>query len=203
MERTNWITKYNKEHNNEYGNYVFSGRYLAISLPSHPKARTDGYVYIHQLQAEKKLGRYLKDGECVHHINKDKYDNDLDNLIVFKTVSDHTAFHNGCEIALDGDVYIAINKQLKNEMGYLIKICPICNTNTCYYTSNMCDQCRRIKSRKVKRPSYDELLNLILNKPFVAIGKIFGVSDNTIRKWCKVYGLPTKYKDIKMLKLKS
>ena len=37
---------------------------------------------------------------------------------------------------------------------------------------------------------------LIKNKTFVQIGKDYGVSDNTIRKWCKGYGLPYKKKDI-------
>ena len=90
-----WITKYNNENNNEYKNYVFSGKYLAILNPTHPKARKDGYVYIHQLQAEKKLGRHLRDDECVHHIDENKLNNDIDNLMIFKTRADHTAFHMG------------------------------------------------------------------------------------------------------------
>ena len=32
---------------------------------------------------------------------------------------------------------------------------------------------------------------------FVDIGKEFGVSDNTIRKWCKKYQLPYQKKRIK------
>lgn len=68
-----WITKYNKENNNEYKNYVVSGQYLAIHLPCHHKARKDGYVYIHQLQAEKLLNRPLGEKECVHHIDGDKF----------------------------------------------------------------------------------------------------------------------------------
>lgn len=42
--------------------------------------------------------------------------------------------------------------------------------------------------RKVKeRPSYCELVELKRNLPMTKIGKIFGVSDNTIRKWIKQY----------------
>ena len=29
------------------------------------------------------------------------------------------------------------------------------------------------------------------------IGKFYNVSDNTVRKWCKSYGLPCKYNEIK------
>ena len=42
-------------------------------MPNHPKARVDGYVYIHQLQAEKVLGRKLNKKECFHHIDENKY----------------------------------------------------------------------------------------------------------------------------------
>ena len=111
MDKLNWIIEYNKNNNNEYSNFVVSGKYLAVYKPSHYMARKDGFVYIHQLQAEKKLGRNLNKNECVHHIDKNKFNNDINNLMVFKTKSDHTAFHMGSNIELDGDVYIAINKK--------------------------------------------------------------------------------------------
>ena len=71
---------------------------------------SDGYVYIHQLQAEKMLGRKLNKKECVHHIDENKYNNSFDNLMVFKTIADHTAFHSGCNIYLDGDLFKVILK---------------------------------------------------------------------------------------------
>ena len=37
----------------------------------------------------------------------------------------------------------------------------------------------------------EELKTLIRENTFVDIGKQFKVSDNTIRKWCKVFNLPT------------
>ena len=42
----------------------------------------DGHRLEHVLKAEKALGRRLKKGEVVHHINGDKHDNRNDNLIV-------------------------------------------------------------------------------------------------------------------------
>lgn len=54
--------------------------------------------------------------------------------------------------------------------------------------------------RKVKdRPSKEELLELIKTKSFLEIGRMYGVSDNAIRKWCKSYNLPYKRKDIKKI----
>lgn len=54
------------------------------------------------------------------------------------------------------------------------------------------------KQRKVKdRPSKEELDNLIHEKTFLEIGRIYGVSDKAITKWCKSYGLPYRKKDMK------
>ena len=185
--KTDWIIKYNKENNDEYKNYVFTGKYLAVLLPNHHMSRVDGYVYIHQLQAEKKLGRKLNKGECVHHIDENKYNNELDNLMVFKTIADHTAFHNNAKIYLDGDVWVAIpNENL---------LCPICNTYHKDYHAKMCKTCY-LKYLTKNIPPKEDLIELLLTTPMTKIGEYFGVSDNAVRKWCKKYNLPFKKKEI-------
>lgn len=53
------------------------------------------------------------------------------------------------------------------------------------------------KQRKViDRPSREILLQEILEFPFTEVGKKYGVTDNTIRKWCKFYKLPHRKKDL-------
>lgn len=54
-----------------------------------------------------------------------------------------------------------------------------------------------INQRKVSRPSKEELLQLIIKNPFTQIGKMYGVSDKAISKWCKFYNLPHRKKDLK------
>ena len=44
----------------------------------------------------------------------------------------------------------------------------------------------------------EELKTLIRIKPFTQIAKMYGVSDNAIRKWCKSEGLPSKSSEIKL-----
>ncbi|MDJ0737052.1 MAG: group I intron-associated PD-(D/E)XK endonuclease [Nostocaceae cyanobacterium] len=47
----------------------------------------------------------------------------------------------------------------------------------------------RIHTRKVERPSKEELEKLVWSKPTTQIGKQFGVSDKAVEKWCKTYGI--------------
>ena len=64
---------------------------------------------------------------------------------------------------------------------------------------NLCHLCYPKTVRKVERPSADELLQLLKdnNGNFSKIGRMFGVCDNSIRKWCSSYNLPTHSKDYK------
>lgn len=46
-----------------------------------------------------------------------------------------------------------------------------------------------------------ELGCLVMNHPFTKIGALYHVSDNAVRKWCKLYGLPSTKRDIKQLQI--
>ena len=60
-----------------------------------------------------------------------------------------------------------------------------------------CPDCYTYSQRRTERPSRETLKDLIRNDTFSNIGRIYGVSDNTIRKWCKAVNLPTRKTDIK------
>ena len=71
---------------------IRKGDYLYAKITNHPNATKNGYVLEHRYVVECALGRYLLEGEVVHHINGDKHDNRLDNLKVMSR-RDHTLLH--------------------------------------------------------------------------------------------------------------
>lgn len=66
--------------------------YIAIYFPDHPKSNKDGYIMEHILVMECYIGRWLKDNEIVHHINKKRNDNRIENLKLM-TKSEHMSMH--------------------------------------------------------------------------------------------------------------
>lgn len=83
----------------------------------------------------------------------------------------------------------------KIKKGRIKKLCPVCGSNHMSENSKMCKSCRQKENRKLWA-SREDLEKLIYNVPMVEIGKMYGVSDNAIRKWCKAYDLPFKLKDL-------
>ncbi len=55
---------------------------------------------------------------------------------------------------------------------------------------NFCSsECSKLFSRKVIRPSSEDLNKLLWEKSTICIAKEFGVSDKAVEKWAKLYGL--------------
>ena len=54
---------------------------------------TDSDMPVHRWVAEQKLGRKLKPWEVVHHKDRDKLNNDPDNLWVFRNQEEHDEAH--------------------------------------------------------------------------------------------------------------
>ena len=127
-------------------------------------------------------------------------------------------FHNGKELVLQLH-HINGNHQ-DNRLENLQILCPNCHSQTDNYArrnikkkqyfckkcgteiskgAQLCTKCLGETHRKSNRPSKEELLELIKTKSFCEIGRMFGVSDNAIRKWCKAEGLPHLKSEIKKL----
>ena len=203
-------------------NKIIVGKYYGYYMPNHHLANKAGLVYEHELIAENEiLHRPLRNGEVIHHIDENKLNNSIDNLMVFATKSDHTAFHKGLKATF-----------LENEGVYVCEgkatcICPIYGKSK-KRKSKMCISCRNKIGRDFSRERYDEEHSIIidtnkLNHPikydkeiidyvynkirdelklhllkrnFTEIARFFSVTDNAVRKWCKKYNLPFKTSEI-------
>lgn len=89
--------------NNDYwkgGRVRHSSGYTYVKRKGHPRVLERGdYVLEHILVGEEVIGRYLKEGEIIHHINGVRDDNQPDNLFITNH-ADHMRMHN------DGTSYL-------------------------------------------------------------------------------------------------
>lgn len=97
------------------------------------------------------------------------------------------------------DINYPIRKHIPKE-----NICPICGVKISS-GAELCARCHvETNSRKVEiRPSADELAVLISANGFEGVGRMYNVSGNSIRKWCRNYGMPTHTSDYKLKKKKE
>lgn len=179
------------------------GQYEYIIDKFHPRASSEGCVYVHVIVAEQKLGRFLLPEEVVHHKDLNKLNNDPENIMVFASIADHSRFHgNNCDESL-----LSINSNGAYVYPQKKYYCIDCGAETTRYAMR-CKSCfekQRIHDRKVERPSAEKLFNVLseLHGNFTKVGKMFNVSDNAVRKWCKIYDLPSKSSQYKPQKIKQ
>jgi len=97
------------------------------------------------------------------------------------------------EYASSKEVFLSSRQEsIKKERS----MCAECGEVEVYYTGGICPKCSAKHRRKVERPSREDLKGLVRNISMVKIGEMFGVSDNSIRKWLKEYNLPFKKTEI-------
>ena len=75
-------------------------------------------------------------------------------------------------------------KNLKNEKNH----CSDCNTSI-LKKSKRCKKCAAKLRIKVVHPTKEVLCELIKNNNWSKLGRMFGVSDNTVRDWAKSYNI--------------
>jgi len=99
------------------GRIISSNNYIYIHIPEHPFSNTLGYVAEHRLVMEKKLGRKLTSEEVVHHINEIRTDNRIENLLLFKSNSEHRKFHSGFVKYIMKNYQNLVQEYVKNFIG--------------------------------------------------------------------------------------
>lgn len=68
--------------------------YVRVYYPSHPRAWSGGYVFLHTIVAEWEIGRYLLPDEEVHHEDECRSNNEPSNLTVKRSHWEHSREHS-------------------------------------------------------------------------------------------------------------
>jgi len=158
-------------YNKEINRFNTINGYIYFYDPEHPLAISDGIVYYHRHLMSLKMGRWLKRDEVVHHIDGNRANNNLDNLVVL-TASSHTAKHKTVHELLT--IYCKYcNKEIKTRDRRRIH-CSV--------------ECQGYDKRRFN-PTKEELEKLVWQMPSEKVGELFGVSGNAIGKRCKLLGI--------------
>lgn len=111
----------------------------------------------------------------LHHINGIHSDNRLENLMVLCP---------NCHAQTDN--YRGKKARREKKKYY----CSCCGKEvTRYCKTGLCLKCQHIQQRRAIWPTKEELEQLHSEYSNVKIGKIYGVSDVTIKKWLNYYGI--------------
>lgn len=108
----------------------------------------------------------------LHHINMNHFDNRLENLQVLCS-NCHMVIHDYCNVK-------KAEKKPKPKME------------------------KKPKEKKVapssRRPEKDELYRMLCENNFTYVAKMYGVTDNAVRKWCDFYKIPRSAKYYKKIR---
>lgn len=171
--------------------------YVAIYKPTHfnvmKSKNWKGWAYEHRYLIEVELGRPLEPDEIVHHLDCDRTNNHIDNLLLLPNRAYHMKLHN----------WIDAGKKIHNDYvpknvrhyGKHLPLCKYCNDNPVQLHNNeYCSpECCSLANRKVEdRPSIDVLIQLLKHNNYCYVGRLYGVSDNAVRKWVNRNGYDPK-----------
>lgn len=132
------------------------------------------------IESDKRRTEYLKlDGWDVIRINWSEYQK-----MNFYEKSDYISkLKNYIYELVDNKPSILYKSKIKYKK---IGKCSYCGSE-CSYNKERCNKCYHIENRRVERPSYETLIEELAKFNYSALGRKYGVSDNSIRKWIKNY----------------
>ena len=98
------------------GIYIERGGYICIRKPTHPHATKRGYVLQHRLVYEEFYKCCVLPWIHVHHINENKIDNRIENLILMSESDHHT--HHTKNIKRNSLGRFVTQQQYQGRLGY-------------------------------------------------------------------------------------
>lgn len=110
--------------------------YISIRKPEHPN-NYHGRVREHILIMEKMIGRYLRKGELIHHINYLEDDNREENLFLCNTYKEHDKVHRKSRFLIKEFIR---ERGLEKELtDYMVENCPDLRGNKAWKVGRMVD----------------------------------------------------------------
>lgn len=197
--------------------------YKVIYKEGHPNSMTsenwNGWIYEHIYLMSEHIGRPLNEDEVVHHLDENKSNNKLENLVLL-TAEAHNKIHgmlykstnknnSKCVDIEDAlDIFdIKINnienkKKLINYYKSLNKSIAIsyCKNENCKkpLLKGQAVFCSKECEKLVKPASLpyntEELQELADSYSYTEIGRMYGISDNAAKKHMQRYGVELKKK---------
>lgn len=168
--------------------------YMYSYSPTHELANSVGKVYEHVYVMVNHIGRKLLPTECVHHIDRNRANNSMSNLLLLTNI-EHSQLHwiekfylREGAIKTKQDLYDHIHLLKENLVE---KHCPVCGA--LFECSKAKDQiyCSALcygSSRKIDIPK-ERLEFLIWNAPTTEVARKLGVSNVALNKRCKSLGI--------------
>jgi hypothetical protein len=148
-------------------------------------ANWNGYVYEHIYFAEKMLGRRLGKDEVVHHLDLDRQNNRYENLVVLSPEA-HAKIHAWLMRGAPTRESSRENGVNSEEAKQANKYCVVCEVTLQEKQEKYCSAfCMGVGTRRVERPSAEELSKLVKSHSILAIARMYSVSDNAVRKWIR------------------
>lgn len=186
--------KYEKEYNLDTSHFDGIKSNIGNRLNTNKEKTFDEYVKNSYVRSSTLLGKLIKENlkewkcECckntewmggkipleLHHKDGNHFNNDLSNL---------TLLCPNCHAKTE-------NYRGKKTKKKTTKKCTECGKEISRWSkSGLCMSCSRKKAIKVEPPKRDELIKLMETESLSAIGRLYGVSFHTVKKWVKRYNL--------------
>ncbi len=125
----------------------------------------------------------------LHHIDGNHLNNELNNLKILCSNCHSIETQKQIENKKNINKINGINKAIKYKKKKNKRCkCGKLITNN----ATKCSECYHKNMRKVQRPTMIQLKTDVNSLGYVGAGKKYGVSDNTIRKWCINYNILNK-----------
>ena len=150
-------------------------KYKYANINGHTLSNKSNKVYEHIYVMCKHINRNLYPNEVVHHKDRDRSNNKLDNLLLL-TQSEHMKLHQ----QEDG-----LSVEITNECKYCNKLIHTTEAVNQIYCGTKCYQ----EFRRKLTIEPEELSTLVWEIPTVKIAELYGVSDTAIDKRCKLFNI--------------